>query len=267
MLEEDVDFLAHFGVKGMRWGVRNAAYKEAASGINAASPEVQRRQAAKRANVSLTEDDFKQLSSKDVVIKKGSLVNRTTRTPNHDVATDRLYLSTNSKDAAAYRAVVPTWSSPTGKVERKYKEVYDVTFRATNDLKSPSEKARVKAYIELMDQPKIQLSSGQQITGRQYLERQGLGTTISQLSSREVALQYYGQLTVAQGIRNDPINTAYFKSLSDKGYNALVDDNDRGVIAQTPLLALRSHKDLELVEVRPLTTTQIHEAQKSLRLP
>lgn len=265
--EEDVDFLAHFGVKGMKWGVRRTLRKEAISNFEAVGREAAQRQHVRRNQQTLNEESFNALSNKDVVVKKGSTVSRVSQSPTSDRARDALYVSTNQQDAANYRAAVPTWNTPKGHLDRKYKDVYETTYKATADLKSPSERKRVEGYIKLMDEPAVRLSTGETITGRQYLERQGLGKTIEKLSSREIALQYYGQLIVAQGIRDEPLSSAYFKAMKDKGYNALIDDNDAGILAKTPLLALASKETLAEVSVTRLTPDVVYSAQRDLTLP
>lgn len=257
--------LAHYGVKGMHWGVRKD-YKDAQKNFSRASVVVNDRQTKRRLNTSLSEEEYKQLSVREVVFKKGSLIKRTSESPQEDSTSDKLFVSTNEKDAKRYNALIPT--GKTGGVPgKKQQGYYETTFQAMKDLRSPSERERVNAYIRMMDQPAIKLASGETVTGKEYLRRQGLGDAVDKLSSRQLALTYYGQLAVTQGIKNDPINTAYFKLIADKGYNALIDDNDRRIIADEPLLVFDAHKNLKNVNVKQLTTEEVHKAQAELRLP
>jgi hypothetical protein len=266
MIISEADYLVHYGVKGMRWGVRKKMYKDATKNYAQVSEEVHRRQTERRGQAALNEAKYKKLDNKDVIIKRGSTLKRVTKDAQDDSKHNTLYVSINEKDAEFYRATLPT--ERTGGIPAKnHKGYYESTLLAVEDLKSPSEKKRVDAYVRLMDKPAIELNDGQVVTGRDYLRQQGLGHTVDSFASRQLALTYYGQLVANQGVRNDPINTAVFKDLSKRGYNAIIDDNDRGVLTRQPLLALNAMKSLQTIEVKGLTTEEIHKAQARIKLP
>jgi hypothetical protein len=265
-MRKDVNnFLAHYGVQGMKWGRRKD--RDAINqNYNQASLEINRRQAERRMNTTLTDQTYRQLDAKDVVIKKGQVVKRTTANPFGDAQTRDLFVSTNEADATMYRGLLPTGNTG-GIPSKKHEGYYETTYEATKDLKSPSEKKRVDAYVRLMDVPEIKLHNGEAITGREYMRRQGLGDTVDKLDSRQLALTYYGQLAVTQGIRDEPLNTAYFNSMRNKGYSALVDDNDRNIISKQPLLVFDAYENLKTVHVKQLTTEDVHTAQATLVPP
>lgn len=264
IITEDA-YLEHVGVKGMRWGVRKD-FKRANENFGKISNEVNVRQEQRRLNATITEEKYKKLDNVDVVIKKGSIVKRITNSPTGDASRDDLYVSTNKSDAEFYKALIPTTNTG-GIPSKSHKGYYETTLSVVNDLKSPSEKKRVQAYIRLMDAKSIELSNGEKVNGREYLRRQGLGKTVDAFSSKQLALTYYGQLVVNQGIRNDPINTALFKDLSKRGYNAVVDDNDRGVLSKQPILTLDARKSLKTIEIKSLSTKDIRKAQMEIKLP
>ncbi len=122
------------------------------------------------------------------------------------------------------------------------------------------------AYAKIMDTPVVITESGA-MTGRDYLRARGLGRTVDAYTSKELALTYYGQLVATQGIRNDPLNTAYFKKLRDSGYNALVDDNDRGIMAKTPVMLLSGNKTVIAETTIKLSDSDIRNAQKAMVPP
>lgn len=261
----DEDLLKHYGVKGMRWGVRKD-YKNAVRNLSSVSEELNRRQEVKRRNSTLTEENYRNLNTKDRVIETGSVLKRVTRNPSAMLGKDPVYVSTNERDAELYRAIIPTWAEKKV-VSKKYQDHYELTIQATQRLKSPSEKARVDAYTALMATKSVDLGTGQKITGRQYLIEAGLGDAVKSMSNRQVALTYYGQLVAQQGMRNEALSTAYFKSLSKKGYNAIVDDNDRGVFSKEPLLIFKPDGSLRTIEVRRLSNEEILKAQGRIKLP
>lgn len=265
MSKASEEFLAHYGVQGMKWGRRKD--RDAINdNYNRMSTEVNRRQTERRLHSTLSDQTYRQLDTKDIVIKKGHVVKRVTENPFGDTHARDLFVSTNEADATMYRGLLPT--DKTGGVPaKKHEGYYETTYTATKDLKSPSEKTRVDAYIRLMDVPEIRLHTGEAVTGKEYMRRQGLGDVVDKLDSRQLALTYYGQLALTQGIRDDPINTAYFNSMRDKGYNALVDDNDRHVISKEPLLVFDANTNLKAVHVKQLTTEDVHAAQATLVAP
>jgi hypothetical protein len=263
---DDVEnFLKHHGVMGQRWGVRKDR-KTALANVNRLSGEIAARQTQRRSKQTFTEDSLKKLSNKDVVIKRGSEIVRVSKDASGQFQSKQLYVSTNKQDATNYRGLVPTWETG-GLPARKHEGYYETSYTALNDLKSPSERKRVEGYIKLMDHPDIKLDSGESITGREYLSRQGLGETIKHLSGREIALTYYGQLVANQGVSNEPLTTAYFKNMQQKGYNAIIDDNDRGIIASMPTKVLDAPHDLKTFKVQKLTTEDVHAALTDLRIP
>ncbi|QFP94887.1 hypothetical protein SEA_OHMYWARD_5 [Gordonia phage OhMyWard] len=258
-----LDFLEHHGVKGMRWGVRKER-KAIVSNMVSASTEIKARQDANRYQSSMSEKTYNSLSDKDFVVGKDAVLRRTTKNLEGDLMSEHTYLSINDADAARYRGMLP--AAMTG-VQKTYEQHYESTYEATGQLKSPSEKKRVDAYISLMDKEAIELSDGSKVTGREYMRNIGLGDIVDTMNSKELTLTYYGQLVANQGIRNDPINTAYFNEVKSKGYNALVDDNDRGIYSETPMVILNQVESVKRVGVRQLTDADIHEAQGSLRPP
>ncbi len=258
-------FLEHYGTKGMRWGVRKER-KAIEKNFASITADVQGRQAVRRMGLSLDEFKYSQLSNKDVVVGKDSVIKRTTRNPDGDKLQENSFVSTNEADAARYRAILPA-SNRDGFVSKSYDQHYETTFKATQDLMSPSERTRVDGYITLMGKKDIRLTTGEVVDGREYVKRQGLGDTINHMTNRQVALTYYGQLVSTQGIQNEPLNTAYFREMKQRGYNAIVDDNDRGILSARPLLVLDAQRNLQRTGVRPLTNEEIHTAQAMLKLP
>lgn len=257
-----LDTITHHGIKGQKWGVRRAAKRN----LTSVSREVNVRQQNARFNSTISEQQYRNLSSKDVVIKKGSTLSRISETPNEDARKNLLYVSTNRADALVYRGVLPAGKTK-GMTARKHEGYYETTLQATSDLKSPSEKERVDAYKRIMSQRQIKLDGGEIINGREYLKRQGLGNLVDSHTDKQLALMYYGQLAGQQGIRNEPLSSAYFKSLKKKGYNALIDDNDRNILAKEPLLILDSTRTLKPIHVKKLTTKDVHIAQATLKIP
>ena len=253
--------LEHFGVKGMKWGVRKER-KAAAENLKRIEPGLIAKSTA-RSTEGVSQKQYSKLSSKDRIVKAGTVVKRTSNTASVMGPT---FVSTNEKDAEIYRAMIPTrgtkWKP--GKVIGKN---YELTLEVTKDLKSPSEKARIDAYAKLMSSKEIRLGNGEIVTGREYLTRVGFGDVVNNKTNHQIALTQYGKLASFQGIKDEPLSSAYFKSLSAKGYNALVDDNDRNIMSRDPLLIFDSNGSLKTLEVRRLSDLEILKAQATVKLP
>jgi uncharacterized protein (UPF0297 family) len=147
---------------------------------------------------------------------------------------------------------------------KKYKNSYEATYKTLETLKSPSEKERVDAFSNLFDTPAIKLKNGKTIDGREFMKRD-FPKEVKTLSSHQLGLLFYNRFTDSQGAKT-PLNTAYFNSLKEKGYNAIVDDNDRGHLSDTPLMILDPNGRLKRTKIKALTADEINNAQRRLQV-
>lgn len=263
--------LAHFGVKGMKWGVRNN--RTEATTMSKADRKLARKnltdQSIKVFESKLAETSkpisnakYNSLSTKDVTIRKGTEVRRVTKRRD-EVLRDFTYVSHKPDDRDIYR-VAMTMQMRAG--AKTYKKAYENTYKAVNTLKSPSEKARVDAFVELFDTPSVTLRNGKTITGREYLKRYtGYKREARRLESRQLGLALYHDFVSTQYLGKHPLNKAYYKNVASKGYNAIVDDNDRGHLAKEPLIILNPNGTLKKMKVHELTADEINKAQLDLK--
>lgn len=260
------DALAHFGVRGMRWGVRkdeNVSPKSSKELVKVARKNFHT-VTEKSMDIRIHQNfapkpiDSSKLSNRSRTIKEGREFYRLVKEKNKEIA-DTTYVSTNAADRKAYRAILSNMIDPRV-AKRSYSPTYEMVLKATRDLSLPSEKARFDAFVELLDNPSIPIGRrGKTITGREFLRRSGHGREVNKLDSVILGEKYYTMFVQHQGART-PLNSAYFKLMREKGYDVISDDNDRNVISNDPLIVLDTATSVKTMYVRRLTNDEINKA-------
>lgn len=274
--EEINSFLAHHGVKGMHWGVRRehetSEHKTYRKTVGKQFRKETRDAVGRRIDQvygkGLTKEQYDALSSRDVRYRAGKTVTRLTKDSEKDDTKNSLFVSTNAADATRYRSVLPYQDNMIKSLlasgNHKYDGFQESTYKATKTLLGPSEKARVDAFVQLLDTPAVRLSNGKTITGREYLKRTGLAPDIKRLDAQRAGLKYYNSFLQYQW-QDTPLNSAYFDLVKSKGYNVIADDNDRKVLTKDPLIILDQSGAVKKMNVRQLTTDDILKAQSKYK--
>lgn len=279
----DVDeFLAHNGIRGMHWGVRKDRQTQGAGErrvkkvkeTNGPASSKELRIAAKanykkqansilEARIARSFETgaplrYDQLSTKRTTIAAGRSFYRLTQ--HKDESTRAMtYVSTNKADRDRYRIAIAEGRG-LSLAPKVYKaKNYEATYKSVTQLRSPSEKERVDAFTELLD-AKIPVGKhGKTIDGRKLLARSGYGSTLRKIDSQRFGEKYYYAFASNQYMKS-PINTAYFNSLKDKGFNALIDDNDRNIVSKEPLMLLDPQGSIKQLNIRRLTNDELNTA-------
>lgn len=276
MSDEVENFLEHYGVKGMKWGVTKDRDRSSESRTErkASAKAVRTYMFEKTKDEPLfynpvTKDQYDKMSTGREFVSKNATLKRITMTPEAEAA-GRMYVSKLPEDSNFYKAVLPAigpqTKGPLGGGKKAYKQAqYEVEMKVIKKLSAPSEKERIDTFMEILEQPVVKVGK-KEMTGREFLTKNGYGTLGSKkLSTQEYGLETWNDFVRTQGKADSPINTAYFDKIKEKGFNALPDDYDRGRLTKAPLILLDPEGTIKVKTVRKLTTDEINRAQRELR--
>jgi hypothetical protein len=248
-------FLAHFGVKGMHWGIR----KEAKAGLKRFASQAQDR--IQYVNREITEEEYKSLSSKPVrVADKGSSFSRVAFRNATSLSPDFVYVTTNAQDHNTYVALLN--SKGLAGNPRNEKKL-NLTISTDKSVVSPGMKERVDTFVKTLDSKIVDPNDHQEHTGREYLVGDHESPVTKALSNRELGLKYYQTFAQSQHARS-PLTSEYVNRIKKKGYTALIDDADRGFMAKTPLMIFPKESGARIVEVKPITVEDTLRAKAAL---
>jgi len=141
---------------------------------------------------------------------------------------------------------------------------YNMTFKVTKDLVSPSMKVRVDEFIKLLDSDdsfKKALATSQ-AQYSYYSTPEKIKDKIDQLKTYEEKARLY-KGTLALGVAsNAEVREKYLNSLSDLGYNMMIDDADAGIVSRVPVIVFDRQDSLEVISIKPVTRQSIRELKK-----
>lgn len=271
------DWLVHFGVMGMKWGVRKdrdiSTESRAQRALSRKTAEEHMWNVVKDEPLwkAMSEDDYRSLSTKGETFAKGEMLRRVSM-DSSSILKGETYVSQKLEDFEFYKAIIPAYGpshARQGAGKKEYKKAhYEVALKATKRLASPSEKERVDAFIELLSEPSIQVKGKTApITGREYLYKSGSYPKMfyKRYDDKKLALEAWDRFVQSQGNQNNPLAKAYYDKIRSRGYNTLIDDNDRGKYTKTPLILLDPESTVKVSSVRRLTTDEINQAQRNLK--
>lgn len=203
----------------------------------------------KRLSAILSETPLSQLSDDDRVIKGKTVAHRITHSTSARLA---FIQETSYGSGNNFNAKYATWKSDDNRMyrwgeflkngqEKKHGiKSYAVKMTLNKDLKMPSERKRVSAFIDLVkkdEEFRFKLENDLQEAGIK-----------SHFSSNKDLLdnpqKYYESFQRILGNKMSGSRDMYFNRIREMGYNALVDDNDVGLFGKEPFIILNPKEDV-----------------------
>jgi hypothetical protein len=268
MTEAVDNFLAHYGVKGMKWGVRKDHYREyhEVATVDTANNIAKRQMAnvnmvrymargrSKQERRKFDDNWYNSLSTGKEFVEKGHHLSRVVRGVDGNALSGYLYVSQIKSDHDMYTATIPAFTNGFKAGKRQYHSAYQVSLETKRRLAMPSAKERVDTFIEQLQTP----------GGKQWLKDNGYKNEIDELNAKEVGLKYYDRFNKYAGNKDIKFNNQYFNTVRAKGYDALIDDNDAGIWSKKPTILLNAKGAVKITDVRQLSANEINEAQRKV---
>lgn len=256
-------FLFHHGVKGQKWGIRRWQNEDG----------------------TLTPEGKEHYRTHDYEFEKGFRFNTTVASKygtffDNQPKVNYVYDAGNETDSHIYKGIL-TYA----KVLNGSQYIATKEYEAVNDLKAPSDTKAVDLFVEAYKDNPSEMAKGL-TTMRKYVD-----FNKKMLSKRGIDLskamndvldgpKKYNKRTSEEELRNigfklmvnnsgmlgDPkvakAVDAFYNKIKSKGYNALIDYNNRGVYndAQMPLIILDSLKDLKVKNIVSLNVDDYEDS-------
>jgi len=235
--------LIHYGVKGMKWGVRKKAqYVERSSLKRNVRPEK-----IQKGNLR--------------VLKKGEKVQHITRNPNLKPRSGGLYVSFTKEDMETYRN---SFFSTLGAANRA-KKTFAYDLEVVEDLITPSSKAKVDAFIKMhrsKSQAKLIANLAEKKMQTSFLLTTarilGLGKNqktdqtdkyrklVESDKQKDQEKAFYDFVEFLD--KSPKIRKTYLQALAKGGFTAMYDDYDMSFFAKEPLIVFNPESSLRITK-------------------
>lgn len=206
--------------------------------------------------LGLTPEGVEKLGTKEVSFEAGHIFKRISTKAESTIKPDGFYAAAHASDVERYKAILPVYWKNWG---YKEKEGFVVHLAASKPVKAPSEKAVFDFFRKTLDDPAVQ---------KEMWIVNPLNPLEKAYKPTKQTLDMFARAnwpTHAAGWNNpsNPGTKRLFEHLTSHGYNAIIDSNDAGVLAEKPIRMLDG-TIFKVVKHEVLSRKDIVSAQKTL---
>lgn len=226
--------LKHYGVQGMKWGVRK---ERESSGRRPA------------------------LRPGDTVLKKGTTFQRIATGSNMSY-TQGVFLSYASKDKDLYRGVFGRMRA-TQLIQGQAGEVKlkQLTMTANKDIRIPSKEKRIAELEKLLKTDKEAVIA--LINEGESSSRRSKGYDANKTNAVDNTMYERFNHALGLGVQKHPVIAKYYQSLKKQGYDAIPDENDIRLStfkARAPVILFDTMDSIGSTKVKNLSSGEIFQA-------
>ena len=232
--------IIHYGVKGMKWGVRRK------------QDELDR--LAGRAY------KLEELPNGDYKLLKGSKAHRVSMSP-YSEKEGYAYISFRNADVKGYRREISEWLRESVGHDTK---IFDMSLKVKDDILIPNEAVKVETFLDMYSSNRIDKTSLIKIYQSSKLNDPnneiGLVGKPAKLSKKLMDIGFdkntagfYSIFSMAM-YEDDKLKDSFFKELKSKGYDAVEDFEDSFSHREQPLIIFEREKKLQVTKLKPIPT-------------
>lgn len=241
-----MSYLIHYGIRGQKWGKRNGP------------PYPLDPEDRSEKEKDLNQKGIKYRKDGGVTIKKGSVINRVT---NYDESEKKghAYVTYLEHDSEQYKGMFS--AKIHGCPYQGFKDVYQVTFTATKDLKSPGEKERMETFEAMYKTDKKFRKKLDEYakSDSNRIKKDVSDIDFTNLSDRQISSIGYTIFTRSLGSKDSYVRDKYFNTLALKGYDFVSDDLDKkNGFGRAPAIIFDTQKSLNYEGQRKLSNNEIY---------
>lgn len=171
---------------------------------------------------------------KGVDLKPGHILQRLSTVKETDVRPSGFFAAFDPKDVERYKGELPIWWKKWGGDFAKANDGYLTQIAAQKGVKAPSGKETLDILKSVYDDDRLisQLVGGPGLLAMKPNDRAKVVEGMAKSGFNNFVVHF------ANGMDHDPHVQKFFGLVKDRGYNAVIDFNDSGKLARTPIRLL-----------------------------
>ncbi len=248
-MDANSNTLAHFGILGMKWGVRRyqnddgslTKAGEARYEGSGRNRDKDKDYTGKQARMDRFNEDQ---ATKGLRIEKGSTINRIAKAGDET--------KSGMKYAAFTKSDVDEYEFALGGTGNKF----NFTYKAKEVLVSPNEKKQVDAFIDTVKDLKVSQVASAIKTKSKFSTMKGLEKDLRKAVEGDPKLRTKTYSKFMDLLYDDAlasVKSNYFSRLSKEGYNMIIDSSDRGLVSDNPVIIFNGSKSMEFIKKKRLS--------------